>query len=178
MSERTKRLIGETMKRLMTAKSVEKIRVTELCRAAGIERPTFYYYFKDKYDLLAWIFAQGAENTDVLSVESAAEALRGMKRDLTFYRRAYEPTAQNALWEYMLEYFTARYIRAAEERLGAPIGEELRYAVRFYCCGSVGMTREWALRDAFTPAETVVRRMFDAMPRLLHDVFFGPERRP
>ena len=77
MSERTKRLIGETMKRLMETKSVEKIRVTELCRAAGIERPTFYYYFKDKYDLLAWIFAQGAENTDVLSVGSAAEALRG-----------------------------------------------------------------------------------------------------
>ena len=61
------------MKRLMVNKPLDKIRVTEICREAEIERPTFYYHFQDKYDLVAWIFFQDADSTDILSVESAAE---------------------------------------------------------------------------------------------------------
>ena len=48
MAERTKIWIADTMKTLMAKKPLEKIRVTEICRAAEIERPTFYYHFKDK----------------------------------------------------------------------------------------------------------------------------------
>ena len=53
MAERTKIWIADKMKELMKTKPLDKIRVTEICRAAEIERPTFYYHFKDKYDLLA-----------------------------------------------------------------------------------------------------------------------------
>lgn len=51
MAERTKIWIADTMKKLLSSKSLDKIRVTEICRAAEIERPTFYYHFQDKYDL-------------------------------------------------------------------------------------------------------------------------------
>ena len=40
----------------MVQKSIDKIRVTEICREADIERPTFYYHFNDIYDLLALVF--------------------------------------------------------------------------------------------------------------------------
>ena len=50
MAERTKRWIADTMRELMKHKSIEKIRVTEICKAAEIERPTFYYHFRDKYE--------------------------------------------------------------------------------------------------------------------------------
>lgn len=53
MAERTKLWIAEAMKRLLAQKPIEKLRVTEICREAEIERPTFYYHFKDKYDLMA-----------------------------------------------------------------------------------------------------------------------------
>ena len=53
MAERTKIWIADKMKELMKTKPFDKIRVTEICRSAEIERPTFYYHFKDKYDLLA-----------------------------------------------------------------------------------------------------------------------------
>ncbi len=47
MAERTKMWIADAMKRLLVKKPLEKIFVTEICREAEIERPTFYYHFQD-----------------------------------------------------------------------------------------------------------------------------------
>ena len=85
------------MKKIMTIKPLDKIRVTEICREAEIERPTFYYHFKDKYNLVAWIFFHDAFKTDILSVESAAKAMNKMRADYLFYKRAYEDNSQNPL---------------------------------------------------------------------------------
>lgn len=84
MSVRTKQWIAETMKKLMTKKPLDKIRVTEICREAEIERPTFYYHFRDKYELVAWIFCRRAFETDILSIESAAKAMNAMRQDYIF----------------------------------------------------------------------------------------------
>ena len=46
--------IANKMREIMKHKSIDKIRVTEICKAAEIERPTFYYHFKDIYDLVEW----------------------------------------------------------------------------------------------------------------------------
>lgn len=42
MAERTKIWIADAMKRLLVKKPLQKIFVTEICREAEIERPTFY----------------------------------------------------------------------------------------------------------------------------------------
>ncbi len=176
MAERTKLWIAAAMKRLMAAKSLEKIRVTEICREAEIERPTFYYHFQDKYELVAWIFFQDADMTDVLSVESAAASMKKMRQEMLFYRRAYEDSSQNALWQYMLEYFAERYTRLAKEKLGVEqLDTRLKYSVRLYCYGCVGMTREWILQDNITPAEMIVQMMFASMPEGLRQIFFQQE---
>ncbi len=83
MAERTKIWIADKMKELMKAKPLDKIRVTEICRVAEIERPTFYYHFKDKYDLVAWIFLSDAYETDVISAESAAQGMAKMRQEFT-----------------------------------------------------------------------------------------------
>ena len=46
MAERTKLWIADKMKALMKKKPIDKIRITEICQAAEIERSTFYYHFK------------------------------------------------------------------------------------------------------------------------------------
>ena len=172
MAERTKMWIAAAVKRLMAKKPLDKIRVTEICREAEIERPTFYYHFQDKYDLVAWIFFQDADSTDILSVASAAAGLNKMRQEMLFYRRAYEDSSQNALWQYMLEYFAERYTRLAKEKLGVDqLGTQLRYSIRLYCYGTVGMTREWVLQDNITPAELIVRMMFASMPESLRQIY-------
>ena len=182
MAEITKNWIADKMRELMKRKPIEKIRVTEICEAADIERPTFYYHFKDKYDLVAWMFTSDAAGTDVLSVRSAADGLNKMKREILFYRRAYEDQSQNALWRYMIEYFVSRYTHLAKEKLGVDtLDTQLAYSIRFYCTGSVGMTREWVLNDNITSAETTVKMMFSSMPENMRNVLFDAavtEKRP
>ena len=172
MAERTKLWIAPAMKRLMVKKPLDKIRVTEICREAEIERPTFYYHFQDKYDLVAWIFFQDADSTDILSVASAAAGMNKMRQEMLFYRRAYEDSSQNALWQYMLEYFAERYTRLAKEKLGVDqLDTQLRYSIRLYCYGTVGMTREWVLQDNITPSDVIVRMMFASMPERLRQIY-------
>ncbi len=173
MAEITKMWIAGKMREIMKHKSIDKIRVTEICRAAEIERPTFYYHFKDKYDLVAWMFCRDAYGTDITSVASAAAGMNRMKQEILFYKRAYEDPSQNALWHYMLEYFVRRYTDLAKEKLGTDILDpQLAYSIRFYCMGSVGMTQEWVLHDNITSAETVVRMMFNSMPENMRSILF------
>ena len=77
MAERTKLWIANTMRELMKQKSIDRIRVSEICKAAEIQRPTFYYHFRDKYDLVAWMFCEDAYGTDITSVSSAAAGMSG-----------------------------------------------------------------------------------------------------
>ena len=173
MADITKNWIADKLRELMKRKPIEKIRVTEICEAAELERPTFYYHFKDKYDLVAWMFYSDAAGTDVLSVPSAAAELNKMKQEILFYKRAYEDQSQNALWRYMIDYFVRRYSDLAKERLGVDtLDTQLSYSIRFYCTGAVGMTREWVLEDNITSAETVVKMMFCSMPENMRSVLF------
>ena len=118
MAEITKMWIANKMQEIMKHKPISKIRVTEICRAAEIERPTFYYHFKDKYDLVAWMFYTKAYGTDIISVASAAAGMNKMKQQILFYKRAYEDASQNALWRYMLEYFAKRYTERKRLNIG------------------------------------------------------------
>ncbi len=173
MAERTKIWIADKMKGLMKRKSIEKIRITEICSEAEIERSTFYYHFKDKYDLVAWVFFHDAFETDVISIESAAASMNRMRNDFIFYKRAYEDTSQNPLWQYMLEYFVERYSSEVKRILDTDtIDTQTMYSIRLYCYGAVGMTREWLLTDNITPAETIVEMMFNSMPESLRTIFF------
>ncbi len=173
MSERTKIWIADAMKKLMRKKSIEKIRVTEICSTAEIERPTFYYHFQDKYDLVAWIFYHDAYKTDVISLKSATAGMEKMRQNYFFYKRAYEDTSQTPLWEYMLEYFVRRYTDQAKEILGTEtLDTQTRFSIRLYCFGCVGMTKEWLLKDNITPAQTAVSMMFQSMPEQLRNIFF------
>ena len=40
----------------MVRKSFAKISISDLCEECGLNRKSFYYHFKDKYDLVNWIF--------------------------------------------------------------------------------------------------------------------------
>lgn len=106
-------------------------------------------------------------------VKAAANHMRQMKNDILFYKRAYEDTSQNALWQYMLEYFVEAYTAAAKRILQTELLDtQLAYSLRLYCYGAVGMSKEWILQDNVTSAETAVRMMFASMPEALRQIYF------
>lgn len=52
----TKRAMAEALKALMRESSFDKITITQICTRCNMSRKSFYYHFKDKYDLINWIF--------------------------------------------------------------------------------------------------------------------------
>ncbi len=177
MKELTKNWIAETMKALMLKKPLNQIRIKEICALAQIDRSTFYYHFKDKYDLVAWIFYSSAFKTDVLSREESAASLKQVKKDYMFYKRAFEDHSQNPLWEYMLEYYAGMYMDIARQKLHTDtLDAQTVFSIRMYSYGTIAMSREWIFRDQTTPAETVVEMMFTTMPENLRHIFFSEQQ--
>ena len=59
-SEETKRAMAFSLKRLMVRKPLDKISIREITEGCGVNRQTFYYHFRDIYDLLEWMYQQEA----------------------------------------------------------------------------------------------------------------------
>ncbi len=174
MADRTKIWIAKAMKKLLKRKSIDDIQVTEICKEAEIERPTFYYHFSDKYELMEWMFFQTTFETNIISIESAAKAMNKMRCDYIFFKRAYEDKSPSPLWAHMFEFLVAKYIEIAKDKLKTDFLDiELQYSIRLYCYGTLGMTREWLLKDNITPAETAVKMMFNSMPENLRKIYFN-----
>ncbi len=68
MSQTTKRALEESLKRILLIKPLDKITISDITEDCTINRMTFYYHFKDIYDLVEWSF-----------IEDAAKALDGKK---------------------------------------------------------------------------------------------------
>ena len=52
----TKLALARAMKAMAREIPFSKITVEDLCARCGLNRTSFYYHFKDKYDLANWIF--------------------------------------------------------------------------------------------------------------------------
>lgn len=59
----TKRALADALKSLMSEMPFDKITVTQICDRCSMNRKSFYYHFKDKYDLVNWIF-----DTEILAL--------------------------------------------------------------------------------------------------------------
>ena len=55
-SNLTKRALSAALKELMNEQPFVKISVGDICERCEMNRKSFYYHFKDKYDLVNWIF--------------------------------------------------------------------------------------------------------------------------
>ncbi len=59
-SYNTKKMLAESLKKIMRKKVFSKITVSEIIQDCGVNRKTFYYHFEDIYALLKWIFEDEA----------------------------------------------------------------------------------------------------------------------
>mgnify|MGYP001126960468 CR=1 FL=1 len=68
MANTTKLALEASLKELLRTKPIDRITINDLTEHCGISRMTFYYHFKDIYDLVEWS-----------CVEDARKALEGKK---------------------------------------------------------------------------------------------------
>lgn len=107
-SNQTKNALARSMKKLMRQKPFEKISVSDICSDCGINRKSFYYHFRDKYDLVNWIFYVGfISEMDLESYESGWDWLEDIidyfYREKEFYRVALKIEGQNSFKDYLIE---------------------------------------------------------------------------
>lgn len=55
MSDLTKNALADSLARILETKSLEDIKINDITSDCGISRMTFYYHFKNIYDLIGWI---------------------------------------------------------------------------------------------------------------------------
>ena len=163
----TKKAIASSIKELMRKKDLQKISVADIVENCGINRQTFYYHFKDKYDLVNWIYynevvaavTQNRIQEDWSGV--VLDVLNGMKREQCFYINALNVTGQNAFQDYFFDVtksLLAEIIDVIEENKIID-AEEKNFIAAFYAYGLVGVTVQWARQGMKQPPEEIVQRL-------------------
>lgn len=104
----TKSALAEAMKKLMVHKPFSKISISDLCEECGLNRKSFYYHFKDKYDLVNWIFyVDFLTNMSGKNFENEWDVLVSVcnifYQNREFYQRALKIEGQNSFMEYFYE---------------------------------------------------------------------------
>lgn len=97
----TKYMLAKSLKTLMEKRSFSKISVADLCDNCGMSRKSFYYHFRDKYDLLHWIFQAEFLQTlrdeeGITSWEVFCRLCKYFYQERDFYRRAIQIRGQNS----------------------------------------------------------------------------------
>jgi probable dihydroxyacetone kinase regulator len=105
----TKLALASAMQRLMTEQPFERISVSDICAACGMSRKSFYYHFRDKYDLVGWIFeTEFVEPNRERSFSSSWEFFDALcsyfYANRAFYVNAFAMRGQNSFAEYFSEF--------------------------------------------------------------------------
>ncbi len=101
----TKRALAHSLKKLLGEHSFEKISVTDICDGCDMNRKSFYYHFRDKYDLVNWIFDTEFIRTVDNELRRKPWEYLGALCDYLyenrgFYRKALKIEGQNSFAEY------------------------------------------------------------------------------
>ena len=177
LRDRTKKLFADTLKDMLKEMPMEKVRINELCRRCGADRQTFYYLFRDKYDLATWIFARDYETvlmdtSGQYTIEHAAAILQRMHDDKLFYRKVFSDRSQNAISTYIFEYFVTLGTEAVRRQFGEEaLTVDTVYEIKSHSFACVGHTLEWLEgRSGYSPEE-FARLQYQFMPSILKKAY-------
>lgn len=151
----TKNALAAALKTLMRQKAFEKISISDICDQCGMSRKSFYYHFRDKYDLVNWIFdsefmAVNLPLSDYDDWSLLSQLCYYLYENRCFYRRAMTIGGQNAFRSHFrqrLAWFIGQALEAMldKERVTA-------YHVDFLNDGVVGAIERWLLsKDPIEP---------------------------
>lgn len=153
----TKRALSAALKQLMEEKPFEKISIADICELCNMNRKSFYYHFKDKYDLINWIY-----DTEFIAVARKMELTnswdilqvfcRYFYNNRAFYRKTLALDGQNSFSEYFREIVSAviekRYVVEFRDK------KELDFIVDFYADAILCAMKRWlSQKDCMTVEE-------------------------
>ncbi len=173
----TKRAFAKALRELMAETPFEKITVGMICERYGMSRKSFYYHFRDKYDLVAWIFDE-----DFLSLMkgqsfttwSFLDTLCGyLYENRDFYRKVLKIEGQNSFSEHFEEFISP----LIQRRLQVIFGDENvpPICIDFLADGFVCCIKRWLLKKNCIPADEFVHDLKNLVEKLADSYSQHPE---
>jgi probable dihydroxyacetone kinase regulator len=167
MAQTTKKALAESLKSLLMTKSLDKITISDIVDGCDVNRQTFYYHFKDIYDLIEWLF-----------LTEAAEALDGKKTYDTWqqgFLQIFDYVAANKTLVTKVYYSMSRdqlerYLYALtydlligvvnEQSIGLSVRESDRDLIaNFYKFAFVGLMLDWIRNQMRDDPEAIIQHI-------------------
>ena len=158
----TKEALANALKQLLQKKQITKITINDLTETCGISRMTFYYHFKDIYDLADWTL-QEALHAAIADNRTHENWQQGFL-NLLVVLKEHQSLILNAYYAIDREQ-VERYMRREVEELLLPVVKEQaeglkisaqgkRRVAAFYSYAFMGVVMEWIQRNmAASPQE-------------------------
>jgi AcrR family transcriptional regulator len=178
MSNFTKREIIATFFKLLEKKPLSKITVKNLVEACGINRNTFYYYYKDIYDLIDDIFNE--ETYKVTSQnpvhghwqEGCLQSMHYMQEHSMVIQNVFNSISLESIKRYLFKVAYNLLITFSEKILeGRRVPEdELALMANFYSHAFVGVFLDWIRGGMKEKPETFINMLSRILNGSIYDV--------
>lgn len=167
MSQVTKRALAASLIKLLSQKPLDKVTVKDIIEDCGVNRQTFYYHFKDIYDLVDWIFLEmasefleGKETYDTWP-QGFTQILYGVLRNRRLIMNAYNSLSREQVerFLYALTYDLLLGV-VEEEAVDVSIREEdKKFIIDFYKYAFVGFMIDWIKKGMKEQPEAFIEKL-------------------
>ena len=160
-SGQTKRALADAFVEELREVPYAKISVGSICAASGMSRKCFYYHFKDKEDLVNWIFDEDVRSVPSREEENISRRMSEVCRILydkqSFYRRMLKIEGQNCLSQHVRA-VCAEEINTELDRTGSsPVLRRFQaeFCADFFVCA----LKRWLESDPLLPPESFIAQI-------------------
>ena len=162
----TKRALAQTMKDLMAERPFAKISVGDICERCGMNRKSFYYHFRDKHDLVNWIFQTEFIETIHLTDYANAWVFLGaicayFYQERDFYRSALLIEGQNSFRDYFIE-TVSPFLKAFTEDIFQGV-EDPAFYITFFEDAIMAAILRWLTGSQPMSAEVFSQQLRDVL---------------
>lgn len=167
MSQVTKRALEQSLKNLLLKKPLTKITINDIAEDCGINRMTFYYHFKDIYDLVEWSCLEDArraleeKKTYNTWQQGFLQIFEAVKENKPFIMNVYH-CVDRAQVERYLKPLTDRLLLGVidEKSAGIPLREDDReFIARVYSYVFIGLMLDWIKDDMKEDPAVIVNKL-------------------
>lgn len=166
MSQVTKRALEQSLKNLLLKKPLTKITINDIAEDCGINRMTFYYHFKDIYDLVEWCCIEDArkaldeKRTYDTWQQGFIQLFEAVRENKPFIMNVYHCVDREQVEKYVNPLVDDLLMGVIEERsAGMSVREEdMQFIAKVYSYSFVGLMLDWIRDDMRDDPEELVKK--------------------
>jgi len=167
LSQTTKRALEASLKKQLLRKPLDKITINDITEDCGISRMTFYYHFRDIYDLVEWSCEEDAakalEGKKTYSTwqQGFLQIFEAVRENKVFVMNVYRSVSREQVERYLYKVTYSLLISVIDEEAeGRKASEEDKaFIANFYKYAFVGLMLDWIRGDMKEDPEKIIGRL-------------------